>query len=88
MEMAASVSSILGTSNNDFLKEKYTTSFKFNNIQVKQTADIIKTLKCKTSYGHDGISNNLLKKLEPVLSTPLTLIINQSLNTGIYPDKF
>ena len=50
--------------------------------------DIIKTLKCKTSYGHDGISNNLLKKLEPVLSTPLTLIINQSLNTGIFPDKF
>ena len=72
MEMAASVSSIPGTSHNDFLKEKYTTSFKFNNIQVKKTTDIIKTLKCKTSYGHDGISNNLLKKLEPVLSTPLT----------------
>ena len=44
-------------------------------------------MKTKTSTGHDNISNKLLKSLQVVISKSLTLIINQSLNTGIFPQK-
>ena len=39
------------------------------------------------SSGRDGISNTLLKTIMPIISKPLTLIINQMLNTGISPDN-
>ena len=49
--------------------------------------NIILGLKTKSSFGHDSISNSLLKHQEPLLSKPLALIINQSLAMGIFPDK-
>ena len=52
--------------------------------------DVNKTLlslRTKTSTGIDGISVKLLKSLAPVLTNPLTLIINQSLTMGIFPSK-
>ena len=42
----------------------------------------------KTSSGIDNISNKLLKQIKHIIVQPLTLIINQSLTSGIYPDKF
>ena len=36
----------------------------------------------------DGISNKLLKRIKHIIVQPLTLIINQSLTSGIYPGKF
>ena len=45
------------------------------------------SLASKNSSGHDGISLKLLKFLSPALIKPLTLIINQSLVTGIFPTK-
>ena len=47
---------------------------------------IIKHLKNKTSTGTDGISHKLIKtaKNEPI--KPLTIIINQMLHTGIFPE--
>ena len=37
---------------------------------------------------YDGISNKLLKLTKNILSKPLTLIINQMITTGIFPDSF
>ena len=48
---------------------------------------IIKKLEPKKSSGHDGISNKLIKDLCDVISHPLTLIFNQSLQTGIFPSS-
>ena len=48
---------------------------------------MIKRLKNKFSYGLDGISNFLIKNCSEVLSKPLTLIINQTLTSGIFPEK-
>ena len=48
---------------------------------------VIKRLKNKFSYGLDGISNFLIKNCSEVLSKPLTLIINQTLTSGIFPEK-
>ena len=47
---------------------------------------IINKLKNKNSSGVDEISNKLLKAIGPELSKPLTIIINQCLLTGIFPD--
>ena len=71
-----------------YLGEQLGTTFTFHNIDVSQTSKILRELNSKTSFGHDGISTNLLKQLEPIIVGPLTLVINQSLNCGIFPEKF
>ena len=48
---------------------------------------IIKSLPSKTSSGHDGISNKLLKLLNDTISYPLSIVFNQSLSTGVFPDR-
>ena len=45
-------------------------------IEIEQ---IIKQLPNKTSYGHDKISNTMLKFLNNALSYPLCIIFNQSI---------
>ena len=44
-------------------------------------------MRTKTSCGYDNISTKLLKQLHEPLLGPLCIIINQSLSTGIFPDK-
>ena len=63
-----------------------TSEFHFNNVSVNDVQKSISNLKTKSSFGHDGISTKLLKKINDIISPPLTLVINQSLNTGIFPD--
>lgn len=70
-----------------YLKNRIPHSFSFNTITESETAKIIRSLPSKSSSGHDGISIRLLKFLAPGLIQPLTIIINQSLLTGIFPDK-
>jgi len=74
-------------SHRDYLLTPITTSFQFKNVSVSDVQKIIKELKSKTSYGKDRLSNNLLKLISPEISPVLTLIINQSLNTGIFPES-
>ena len=60
--------------------------FRFENITESEIVKIIDKLKPKTSTGHDGISVKLLKDIKNVIGKALTLIINQTINTGIFPD--
>ena len=46
---------------------------------------IVNNLKNKSNYGYDCISNLLLKRAKNELTKPLTLIINQTISTGIFP---
>ena len=48
---------------------------------------MINALKSKNSCGHDGLSTILLKAIKHDICKPITLIINQSLYTGIFPNK-
>ena len=68
-----------------FLKNDIKTNFTFNLIDSSEVEKIIKSLKSKTSFGHDEMTTKLLKKIAPVLLYPITLIINQSLSSGIFP---
>ena len=48
----------------------------------------IDSLENKSSSGHDGISNKIVKLLKNKISKPLTVIINQMLKTVIFPVSF
>ena len=64
------------------------TKLQFKCITDNDTQRAIDKLENKSSSGHDGISNKLLKLLKIELSKSLTLIINQMITTGIFPDSF
>ena len=70
-----------------FLNLNIKTTFTFRNISEDEVKSVICGLPPKSSFGSDGISTYLLKFLAPLLWKSLTLIINQSLNSGIFPDK-
>ena len=70
-----------------YLKKVISSSFHFDLVNEEDVMKTVKSLKSKNSAGFDGISTNLLKILIPAVIKPLTLIINQSLATGIFPDK-
>ena len=62
----------------------------FRHIPVAEedTMKAIDNLENKNSSGHDGISNKLLKSFRYELCKRLTLIINQMLSSGIFPETF
>ena len=69
-----------------YLNNKPKSKFNFKEITLDITLSIIDSLKPKTSCGIDETSNKTLKYLKNVISAPLTIIINQMLNSGIFPD--
>ena len=62
-------------------------NFYFTPVDEDLVLTLITNLPNKTSSGIDNISNKLLKQIKHIIVQPLTLIINQSLTSGIYPDK-
>ena len=71
----------------NYLKKSNETEFSFSQITEKQVETLIDNLSNKHSCGVDGISTNLLKKCKNPLIPALTLIINQTLTSGIFPEK-
>ena len=71
----------------NYLNKDIHSSFTFMNIDEDVINKIIYNLPPKSSSGCDGISTKLLKVIAPVIIKPLTLLINQVLNTGTFPDK-
>ena len=70
----------------DYLTPPCETSFNFTLVTENDINIIISKLNSEMSSGKDCISNSVLKAIMPVILKPLTLIINQMLNTGIFPD--
>ena len=48
---------------------------------------IIEKIKPKTSSGPDGQSSKLLKAVGNTLAPTLSIMVNQSLYSGIFPDR-
>ena len=59
----------------------------FENVDEDTVRKTIQTLPSKNSCWLDGISSKLIKIIEPAIIKSLTLLINQVLNTGIFPDE-
>ena len=61
---------------------------KFKCVTQEDIMRAIDNLENKNSSGHDGISNRILKYIKYEIRKSLTLIINQMMTTGIFPDAF
>ena len=70
-----------------YMKKQITSSFNFELITIQESQKVVDSLKSKTSSGHDNLSVSLLKYIAPLIIKPITLVINQSLTTGIFPQK-
>ena len=70
-----------------YMKQKIISSFEFQCIDGTAVHKIISDLSVKNNCGVDGVSSKLLKTISPVIAAPLAHIINQSLCTGIFPDR-
>ena len=64
-----------------------TISLALHSMTPTEIEKITKALPNKTSYGHNKISNIMLKTLIEVISHPLSLIFNQSIATGSFPER-
>ena len=77
-----------GTKNYKYYLNKHiNTVFYFQNIDEETVRKTIQNLPSKHSCGLDGISSKFIKIIEPAIIKPLTLLINQVLNTGIFTDE-
>ena len=70
-----------------YLKEPNKVSLKFEKVSETNDMQIINNLPNKNSCGFDGISTIVMKSIKNVILKPLTLIINQIINTGVFPNK-
>ena len=70
-----------------YLKEPNKVSLKFEKVSETNVMQIINNLPNKNSCGFDGISTIVMKSIKNVILKPLTLIINQIINTGVFPNK-
>ena len=61
------------------------TTFTIKTVNVGVVHKILKDMKAKRSYGHDGITSEVLKLGADVLKVPLTYIVNTSIRNSEYP---
>ena len=71
----------------DYLSERIESSFEFRLVDSHDVKQITKGIKTSRSNGHDGISSELIKLISNNIADSITLIINQSLKSGIFPDQ-
>ena len=70
------------------MSDKRDENFNFTAVDGNNIKKIADKLDNKKSFGIDGISNIIMKSIINILIKPITIIINQMLETGVFPDKF
>ena len=68
-----------------YLRVPSITTFNFTYTNSDEVRILINNLKSKQSAGHDSISSQLLKDIGHIIAPTLSVIIDQSLYTGIFP---
>ena len=71
----------------DFLPDPPNCNFQFSQINPNDIVKVIDSLKSKTTRGFDQMSTKLLKFIKNEISLPISKIVNQSLESGIFPNK-
>ena len=71
---------------NHYLSNQTSTNIIFHHVNDDHILNIINKLKNKSSFGHDKIYNKLIKQSKEVLIKPLTLLVNQMLSSGCFPE--
>ncbi len=67
------------------LTQAYNHSFFLSPVTPGDLISIISRMKSKSSYGNDNISSKLLKSIRGEIAYPLSVVINNSLSSGIVP---
>ena len=80
-------SNIMNDAFHTYLTDKPNCTLKFKLTNVTEIIDIMNKLNPKSSIGVDDLSNKVTKHIQEIIAEPLTIIINQMLNTGIFPDS-
>ena len=70
-----------------YLRNRQNQKFTLNEVNEQTVARIIEKIPAKNSCGYDDISSIFLKQITTSIIKPLTIVINQVLNNGIFPDK-
>ena len=70
----------------DYIQNQVVPTLFFSPISEETVMKLLNKLKPKNSCGHDGISPKLLKASKNIICKSLTLIINQALANGVFPD--
>ena len=71
----------------NFFQTTHDHEFHFKDVTENEVLKVINKLQSKETKDVDGISSKILKKISNALHKPITTIINQSLHTGIFPNK-
>ena len=71
----------------DFMGSRIGSSFFTAPSIPPEISEIISLLKTGKSLGPNSIPMKIIKRLSPLISYPLSLIINESFLSGIFPDK-
>ncbi len=71
----------------DFINYNSESTIFLNPTNPTEIYDIIRNLKPKTSFGHDGIDMNVIKNSIDYIALPLAHICNKSLISGIFPES-
>ena len=71
----------------DFMGSRIGSSFFTAPSIPLEISDIISLLKSGKSLGRNSIPMKILKLLSPLISSPLSQIVNESFQSGIFPDK-
>ena len=69
-----------------YLQTQSQCSCTFEKVNEDDIFKIINKMDNKSSSGYDGLSNKIIKTIKNEISKPLTLIINQMITSGIFPD--
>ena len=70
----------------DFLPQPTRHTLKFKKVDQESVLKQLDSLKPKSSCGFDNISNKLLKYVKNEVVGAITLIINQCIEIGVFPD--
>ena len=71
----------------NYLNASIHSTFKFKTINNAVTLQYLSNLKPSNSCGHDNISSAILKSIANEISDCVTLIINQSISPGSFPEN-
>ena len=70
-----------------YLIDNLNCKFALDKVDEQNVSKTIDNLPNKASCGFDNISTIFLEQIAPTIIKPLTLLINQVFNTGIFPER-
>lgn len=86
LELASNINLPENKSFKDYLKNPTIQKFDFLKTTENEIIKVIDKFKSKSSTGYDRVSNNLIKFVKKEICTPIMLIFNQTISTGMFPN--